>query len=320
MSLRKDFQIASRQPDSPYRQAILTIVQERPELATADFYLTRQGRNSQTFLVGDEVFKVVDDTYVGVEVEAAVQQFFHAQGCPVPAVRSVDPKGLFFSMAYVEGVPLQSVVHHMQHAPLMNVAEKIGAFKAQLFEHSLSAAFRRICVPADSLPEMPADESKRMASRLSTPDIRQLLQVAPAAAQVLQDSFKTMPLRPFRALHNDLTGNLGNILLDEKTQAVTAFLDFGSLKTSRRPEQEFLEIRARFDAFDPKFADTVMDSYVAHLPQDSLADSVGAILYSELSVHLGAAGGINPFQVVAAEKIINRAEKWLTARQRGLHA
>lgn len=317
MNPRQHFAKASRHPDTRSGEAISMIVNQRPDLAEAEFYLpslTNGGCNSQTFIVNDEVIKVNDDIYVGVELEAKVQAYFHGKGCLVPQVLSIAPNNLFFSMAYQDGVQFSSRVNHLQKEQRHAIAEQMGVFKAQLYTHSLTDEFRHFTVFYDERAEMQSSTRiENIHKQLRVPQVEKVFNEAPLARESLKNFMGDLGSREAIALHNDLNGNLGNTLLNRETSEVVSFLDFGSLKTSRLPEEEFTHIRSRFNRIDPLFADVVMDSYVATLPQAHVFESVGAIVYNEMK-HLGSGTIHKPQTIEAVAKIVQQAEGWLKKR------
>lgn len=256
-ALKDKFKEAVRVPSTPTGYMIQQVVRERPDLRDMPFYVPNVlGHNTETLIAGEEVFKFFSHDLLDMKAEAAVQKYFQSKVDHVPQVTYVGRYTNFFGMEYVDGASLQDCLPKMTQPQLNQLAQDIAGFKVQLEQASLKTAFNDLELNRDFQSDK--DLQSQMLVLLESPTLRRVYNENDMLVE-LDRSAASFAKRPYVANHNDIRG--ANIIMDEGTMRVKAFIDFGIASKERLPETEFLGLDDWFSAYDLAFSQKVRESY-----------------------------------------------------------
>lgn len=267
MSALKDkFKEAVRVPSTSTGYMIQQVVRERHDLRDVPFYVPSvPGHNAETLIAGEEVFKFFSHEILDMRAEATVQKYFQSKIDGVPQVTYIGKSANFFGMEYIDGTSLQSCLPKMTQPQLDQLAQDIAGFKTQLNTASLKTAFNDIELRRDFQSDN--DLQAQMLVMLESPKLRRVFRENEILAE-LDQSAAVLAKRPYVANHNDIRG--ANIIMDEGTMRVKAFLDFGIASKERLPETEFNGLDDWFAHYDLAFSQKVRESYFPTQPALSI--------------------------------------------------
>lgn len=272
----RDFNARAHDDVQGANVSLARVLAERPDLASQPCVMPQSGQCALTYLFPNEVVKMprTASQQDDFNREFRILAHLHRAGLPVPAVTSVGADGAFYAQQRLSGVQMN--VDRLDAGTLRYelAIQEIAHFMIDA-QQAVGAADAAALGLAAQTPDAAA-----MESLLAMPLYQSLLREADEdIAAALRDYVVTRAGAAPCFTHADI--NPSNILCDEKTGDIRAFVDFG-LCHYGDPAVAF---HALYRYFPHEFVDRVADIYAEETKTEPVRfqQAVTARLAYELS-------------------------------------